>query len=232
MAAKTAVIMAAATVAFAGAAAVRAQEDAQNQTNEQLLACDRISDPAEKMACFNAVVDNLKQSPAAPAAESPSESPPSIAPASEAPAAIAPAAGATAAAIPTEPSEPEPAAELESSSPGEMPDEPTVNSDIVVDDFGLENQVAAEARQKEKEQKANSETGTVHATIVRSERSGLNHFIVVLDNGQVWEETDGSRRLVGLPRVGSPVKVYKGRLGGYRMKIGDDKRIAWVRRLK
>lgn len=224
--------MAAATVAFTGAAAVRAQDDARNQTDEQLLACDRISDPAEKMACFNAVVDNLKQSPAASAAKSPSESPPSIAPASEAPAAIAPATGATAAAIPTEPSEPEPAAELESSSPGEMPDEPTANSEIVVDDFGLEDQEAAEAKQKEMEQRAKSETGTVHATIVRSEKSGLNHFVVLLDNGQVWEETDGSRRLVGLPPIGTPVKVYKGRLGGYRMKVGDDNRIAWVRRLK
>ena len=221
--ATTALVLVVAIPAICGSTKVYAQDGAQNGTDERLLACEGISDPAEQLACFKAVVEGLKQGNAA------------AAPDAIAPAAIAPAAGATATAIPTEPSEPEPAAELESSSPGATPDEPTVNSDIVVDDFGLENQKAAEAKQKEKEkekeQKAKIETGPVHATIVHSDKSGLNHFIVVLDNGQVWEETDGSRRL-GLPRVGMPVEVYKGRFGGYRMKIGDDNRIAWVRRLK
>jgi hypothetical protein len=72
---------------------------------------------------------------------------------------------------------------------------------------------------------------SVHATIVSSDKSGLNHFVVALDNGQVWEETDGSRRM-GLPRIGTPVEVYKGKFGGYRMKFDGDNRVAWVRRLQ
>ena len=75
------------------------------------------------------------------------------------------------------------------------------------------------------------ENNDIRATIVRVERSGINHFVVQLDNGQVWEETDGSRRQ-RLPSEGSAVVIYEGRFGGYRMKIGDDNRIAWVRQLK
>ena len=91
--------------------------------------------------------------------------------------------------------------------------------------------MAAEARQKAKEQEAKIGPVSVYATIVSSEKSGLNHFVVALDNGQVWEETDGSRRM-GLPRTGTPVEVYKGKMGGYRMKFGNDNRVAWVRRLQ
>jgi hypothetical protein len=69
------------------------------------------------------------------------------------------------------------------------------------------------------------------ATITNSSKSGLYHFVVELDNGQVWEETDGSRR-PGLPKVGQTVRVTEGRLGGYRMKIGSANKLSWVRRLK
>lgn len=69
------------------------------------------------------------------------------------------------------------------------------------------------------------------ATITKSSKSGLYHFVVELDNGQVWEETDGSRR-PGLPKVGQTVRVTEGRFGGYRMKIGSANKLSWVRRLK
>lgn len=69
------------------------------------------------------------------------------------------------------------------------------------------------------------------ATITESSKSGLYHFVVELDNGQVWEETDGSRR-PGLPKVGQTVRVTEGRFGGHRMKIGSANKLSWVRRLK
>jgi hypothetical protein len=70
-----------------------------------------------------------------------------------------------------------------------------------------------------------------NATITRSNKSGLYHFVVELDNGQVWEETDGSRR-PSLPKVGQTVRVTEGRFGGYRMKIGTANKLSWVRRLR
>ena len=228
-AAKVAAIMATAIVALGGSAVVGAQDDAQNQTNERLLACAGKSDPTEKMACFDAVVENLKQSPAAPAAESPT----AVAPDSIAPAVIAPAAAAAAVATPATPSEPEPAAKLQSSTPTDTPVAPTATSDTVADDFGLEKKNVKTAEQKEKEKK--EEFRSFQATIVRSwrivdERVADDRFAVQLDNGQVWQATEMHR--VGLPKVGISVEVSKGRFGGYRMKIDGIKKLARVRRTK
>lgn len=220
-AAKMAALVAAAIVSFGGSAAVGAQDDAQNRTNERLLACAGISDPAEKMACFDAVVEDLKQSPPAPAAELPS----ATAPAPDTPAATAPAAAAlaTAVATPAAPSEPEPAAELQSSTPTDTLVEPTVTSDTVADDFGLEKKNVKTAEQKE-------EFRSVQATIVRSWHIADERFAVELDNGQVWHATEVHR--VGLPGVGRSVEIFEGRFSGYRMRIENIKRLAWVRRKK
>ncbi len=220
-AAKMAALVAAAIVPFGGSAAVGAQDDAQNRTNERLLACAGISDPAEKMACFDAVVEDLKQSPPAPAAELPS----ATAPAPDTPAATAPAAAALATAIatPAAPSEPEPAAEPQSSTPTDTLVEPTVTSDTVADDFGLEKKNVKTAEQKE-------EFRSVQATIVRSWHIADGRFAVELDNGQVWHATEVYR--VGLPGVGRSVEIFEGRFGGYRMRIENIKRLAWVRRKK
>ncbi len=100
--------------------------NAQSDTDEQLLACDRIADTAEKMACFDAVVKSLKQAGDAPVVESPSD----MTPATDTPAVIAPAAavGATAAATPASAPEPVPAAEVQSSPPTGTPVEPAVTS--------------------------------------------------------------------------------------------------------
>lgn len=88
------------------------------------------------------------------------------------------------------------------------------------------------AMQIEKEMDdAETDFGEFTATIIKSNKSGLYHFVVELDNGQVWEETDGSRR-PGLPKVGQTVRVTEGLLGGYRMKIGSANKLSWVRRLK
>jgi len=114
---------------------------------------------------------------------------------------------------------------------GAEPAAAAVVTESAVDDFGLEDQKATEAREKEEELAAQTQLESIHANIVTSNKSGLNHFVVVLDNDQIWEETDGSRR-IGLPKVGLPVEIYRGKLGGYRMKIGNDNRIAWVRRLR
>ncbi len=205
--------LAAAIMAICGSTAVHAQDGVQNGTDKLLLACDGITDMAEKMACFDAVVKGLKQTDDAPVAESQSASPSSIAPAADTPAA---------------PSEPEPAAELQSPTPTDTPIEPTVTSETVADDFGLEKKNVKTAEQKE-------EFRSVQATIVRSwaiddPRLAETRFAVELDNGQVWQATEVHR--VGLPKVGSPVVISKGRFGGYRMKIGNIKKLAWVRRTK
>jgi hypothetical protein len=214
---KAVVAIAIATV-VGGPVAALAQDNAQDETDERIRACGEIEDATERMDCFNTVVEGLNEGSDVAAASptdvdaAPAASAAEIAAVSGAAAttsAPSTAAGASAAASAT--STASPAAEVE--------------------DFGLEEQKAAEGKQEEKEQEAESGSVSIHSIVVTSEKSGLNHFVVGLDNGQVWEETDGSRRM-GLPRTGTPVEVYKGKLGGYRMKVGGDNRVAWVRRLK
>ena len=94
-----------------------------------------------------------------------------------------------------------------------------------IDDFGSEG-IASRSSQEEE----SSAVDNIEATIVRSWRNHDGRFSVELDNGQIWQETQGTR--VGLPKVERSVKISTGRWGGYRMKIDNIKRIAWVRRTK
>jgi len=236
-AAKTAAILIVATMAvmaIGGLPAVYAQNDAQDEIDERLLACADLSDTAERIACFDDVVKGLKQgtestevaaaaSTAAPPA--PAESP------SEAKAPLAAAAAAT-----SIPSESTGAAATESSNASPLADANDVGSaeappNAAAEEFGLEDQIAQAEKEENIQQEKASDEGSVRATIVQSSRSGEYHFVVKLDNGQVWEETDGSRR-IGLPRVGMPVEINSGAFGSFRMKIGDDNRTARVRRLR
>ena len=226
---RTAAIVTTAIVAVGGAAPVGAQNDAQNETTERLLACDSVTDLTERLVCFNAIVDGLNQNPAVPAAVSPT----AAAPDSVAPAVIAPAAGAAAAATAATPSDPEPTAEVESLPLTDTPVEPIVTSDTVADDIGLDGAKTNTAEQQEEDEEKEFES--FQATIVRSwrivdPRLADGRFAVQLDNGQVWQATEMHR--VGLPKEGISVEISKGRFGDYRMKFDGIKKLARVRRTK
>ncbi|RLA30778.1 MAG: hypothetical protein DRR11_12475 [Gammaproteobacteria bacterium] len=238
-AAKTAATLLAAIMAIGGSTIV----NAQGETDEQLLVCDRIADTAEKMACFDAVIKSLKQAGDAPVVESASV----IAPATNTPAAIAPAAavGATAAATPASVPEPEPAADVQSSPPTDTPVEPaaastpsatptdapaeaTVTSATAAEEFGFDKKKGKTAEQKEADK--NAELKSLQATIVRSWGISDERFAVQLDNGQVWHENGGL--YIGLPKEGSSVEIARGRFGGYSMKVGNVNKRTPVRRAK
>lgn len=214
-----------AVMTMGGFTEVHAQDGARGDVDDQLLACAEIGETAERMACFDEVVNSVKEgAESSNVADAPSIPERSSSAQIAAGAATAPAPADTS---PPAPSTGRPTSESPDTLPSAAADAPApALGDTAVEDFGLENQKSpSEATQRERD------AVEVHATIVRSDKSGDFHFLVELDNGQIWEETDGSRR-IGLPKVGMPVRVYKGRFGGYRMKIGDDNRIAWVRRLK
>jgi len=229
-AAKTAATLLVVVMAIGGPTLVNAQSD----TDEQLLACDQITDAAEKMACFDAVVKSLKQAGDAPVVESPSD----MTPVTDTPAVIAPAAavGATAAATPAP--EPVPAAEVQSSPPTGTPVEPAVTSApaataavtsaTAAEDFGFDKKKGKTKEQKEADKKA--ELKSLQATIVRSWGISDERFAVQLDNGQVWHENGGL--YIGLPREGSQVEIIRGRFGGYSMKVGNINKRTPVRRAK
>ena len=221
-AAKMAALTTVATLAIGSADPVRAQGNAQTETTDLLLACDKIIDIHEKLACFDAVVNSVKHGRAAPVVDSP---------------APAPAAQSTiteSIESPVVTAAPEPAAAEGSSIPANAPDTPTAASATEVDDFGRESMKAERSEKKKKEKKKKEkkkDMEPIQATIVRSWRNHDDRFSVELDNGQVWRETQGTR--VGRePKEGRSVKISEGRFGGYRMKIDGIPSVAWVRRTK
>lgn len=179
----------------------------QGNTADRLLECDRLSDPELKLACYDAVVNGLKEG------ESPDSS-------EHRPRTEAHTAGQEqgAAAIPAAPVEPATALPAEAAA---------AESSAVDEDFGLENQRAAERREQER---GGETEESLEATIVKVTVHHDRRFSVQLDNGQVWRETQGTR--VGVPKEGAAVVITAGKLGGYRMTIDGIAREAWVRRMK
>ena len=211
-------------VVISVAAPARAQDDVQNGTTERLLACDAIADLTEKLVCFNDIVDGLKKNLAAPAGGSASAiTPTAVPPLSDAigTTVAAPLAATVAVAR-------EPAAEIDASPPTGAAVAPAASSDAVADEVDRESVEIDTARQ-ENDEKENEEV-SIQATIVDSWRTADRRFEVELDNGQIWRETSGSR--IGLPKIGKSVKISEGRFGGYRMKVENIKRQAYVRRTK
>lgn len=195
-------------VGAAGVAGAQSADD--DSTDEQLLQCARIAESAQRIACYDELAKQVEPRPA-----------PSPAPAAAATPAdthSAPVAEPEATVRPAGSSSPAPAASAAPARTGE----PHAVAESKADGATASKVDTAGPPERPAE---------IRATIVESARSGIDHFVVQLDNGQIWEETDGSRRL-GLPKKGSSVVIYEGRFGGHRMKIGNDNRIAWVRRLE
>lgn len=250
-----------AAVIFVYAGATHAQTASQQDIQEQLLACDNITDLTRRLLCFDELVDAVKRDDAAsettptaapapadiPAAAerapppAPDEPPavqeapvpvpadiadvpaaassPPVAPVPDTPAPVPAAAVAgSAAAAP----KPVPIVEPQQAEPPPAPAETATSN---VDDFGRDSM----PKKDEREQAAEDEPVTnLSATIVRAWRNHDGRFSVELNNGQVWRETQGTR--VGMPKEGKSVEIFEGRFGGYRMRIEDIRRIAWVRR--
>jgi hypothetical protein len=194
----------------------------QGDTAERLLECDRLSDPELKLACYDAVVTGLRedasadpredrlQDEAGTAEQDPGDDRVSAAPAQAE--TVLPAGTA--------------AAESGKAEPGASPGSSS-SPQAVDDDFGLEDQRAAEQREEERARELEE---SIEATIVKVTIHNDRRFSVQLDNGQIWRETEGTR--VGVPKEGAVAVVTAGKLGGYRMKIDGIARQAWVRRVK
>jgi hypothetical protein len=104
--------------------------------------------------------------------------------------------------------------------------------------FGLEDVTRKEAKDakaaekaKVKKEKQGGELESLQATVVDAWPTIDGRFEVQLDNGQVWRETERTR-IGRLPKEGTQVVISKAVLGGYRMKIGNNNRLAGVRRTK
>lgn len=167
---------------------------AQDDAAGEVLACDRINDPSDRLACFGDLADRLRQG------------------------------GARASrVVPPRP------ATLEAPSSASRSANSAVNpATSTDDDFGRDSIKNKTGQDKERAKKKRDER--LSASIVRRWKTADGHFAVELDNGQIWRETDGSK--VRIPKRSTSVEIYRGRFGGYRMKIEKAGQPAWVRRTK
>lgn len=78
--------------------------------------------------------------------------------------------------------------------------------------------------------KANNESVKEISASIAELSEGLSGFVVTLDNGQVWRQTEA--RTLPPVRVGDTVSIRKGMIGGYRMTFERQQRTVPVKRLK
>lgn len=199
---------------LAGAAVPASAQERSNQVlKDRLLACDRISDRLEELACYDAIVDSLDEDKAAETTTSDSA-------AVQAEQAVTPATVLVPAAIAAES-----VAETASLAPSAV-SSPSETVPVAVQS-DAENEPAAIDVAESEETRKEPNFEPFEAIIVDVWRTVDDRFAVKLDNGQTWRETAGSR--ITIPKKGWIVEVTKARFGGYRMKIENRKRLASVK---
>ena len=186
-----------------------AADVANEQMTEQLLTCEEIAAPTERLRCLDAVLESLKSGASQPTL----------------PGAVDAADVASAEATP-----PVVAAPPVSTQQVEAPP-------VAEEDRGLIETVEAPSVSSSEDRYRRDEKTNIyehapipfHATIVSVKTHHDGRFSVQLDNGETWRETQGTR--VRTPRRGRSVEVYEGTLGGLRMRIDGVPQSAWVRRI-
>jgi|GEM_PF-746177 len=83
-------------------------------------------------------------------------------------------------------------------------------------------------REKLKKERENKKT--LRAKVVQRYQTLRGKFVLVLDNGQIWEETDNSN--LRLPKRDLEVIIKRGFLGNYKLKVVDHVGSASVKRVQ
>jgi len=103
------------------------------------------------------------------------------------------------------------------------PDQATVSVDV--EQFG-------KPKPKPKPDPETTRIEGISARVKTFTRLSLSNRIrITLDNGQIWQETDGAP-FRGTVRPGTEVTIVKGGLGGYRIKVPERSSPILVRRIK
>ena len=221
----------AAFIVFA-AASVAAQAGQSSSTEDRLLDCDSLENQNDRMACFNELVEQLREEPAAAeseeavaaeehdaatAAESDIAVAVESAVAEESAGAAPAAAGAVGAVSAAEAIHS--AGSTESAVESATASEASSENGIVISDRTPQQESAGAIEEVFR---------PFTATIVSVREHLDGRFSVELDNGQVWRETQKTR--IRTPRAGKTVEVKEGRLGGHQMVVEGIPTAAWVRR--
>ena len=97
------------------------------------------------------------------------------------------------------------------------------------DKFGAEG-VPEEARSPAAKAADAERVDKLEATVAEMLRDAVGNAIFILDNGQMWRQTDGLQ----LPplRAGEPVRITRGMVGGYRLTLPKRNRAVTVKRMR
>lgn len=64
------------------------------------------------------------------------------------------------------------------------------------------------------------EIDSIDSSVRSAQRVGYGRWVVTLEDGSVWAQTD-DQIIAGRPRPGQPVRVSRGALGSYMMRVND-----------
>ncbi len=161
-------------------------EQQTNDTQQQLLACQKLEKPEEQLACFNRIASAVKPAESKPQKPAKDNTP--------------------------KPTKPVPSKVNNSTSAGDK-------------NFGLSSDAIA------KRDGTSSEPEAIQSEVIKWRRMFNRRFEVTLANGQVWQETSGSK-LRFPSNKNLKVTITESWTGGYRMKFEGIKKPAKVKRVK
>ncbi len=178
--------------------------------DRRLAECAGLSDPSDRLACFDSVAADRQSGRSTAAARPPVAGLPAVEP-PEQPAPAAQPSPAQAEARPV----PSPIADAEADPPGAVsgPDEASFGAEML-------ERPDQEARDRGARQ--------ISAELVRVEKQPYGEQVFHLSNDQVWVELAPGR---GLYREGQTVTVRRALMGGYMLQA-DGVRAARVRRIR
>lgn len=74
------------------------------------------------------------------------------------------------------------------------------------------------------------EVSSIESNVASAHQVGYGRWVVRLEDGSTWAQTDNSP-LASRPRTGQPVRVERGALGSYRMRVNNQPAIRVQRQL-
>jgi hypothetical protein len=164
---------------------------------EEIKQCAAESDDAARLSCFDALLTADQQSPSvAPAATTADQQPASVAPAATTANQPEPVAVSTPSAVVNK-------NEARQDNVAVV-EEAITESDAAMENFGVELQKAEEAALK-----------SIESRVVEVRRSSHRKPIIVLENDQIWQQTDGYKLRL---KKGQPVVITRGTFSSFFMQ--------------
>jgi len=168
----------------------------------QQQTCPSASTDAELLNCYRSISMTLLGEQSEPAVETPESAAAAATPAPPPVRWLSATDNITPAPAPAVPaSSPEPAVVL--SAPDDVP----ATSSNPSDDFGLREPIAFTQKKQE-------EPNAINAVIVQLQKQGRGNYLIVLDNGQLWEENEPTRSTL---KDGQKVRIIKRTLNTYKL---------------